>query len=84
MPLKLSGVQINFGLIFKLAIYSLIVGYVLYSIRLSPGEIYGWFLDKIAGLWNWLANSGLEYILLGATIVVPLYFLMHLKNRRRD
>lgn len=73
--------NIDFGLVFKLALWSLIVGAVLYWLELSPKDIYGWSADKIAGLWDWIVGDAVQYILLGATIVVPLYFLMRLKDR---
>ncbi|GHF14914.1 hypothetical protein GCM10017044_06300 [Kordiimonas sediminis] len=68
-------------LIVKLAVWSLVVGAVLYSLELSPGEIYGWIGDTIASLWGWLVGTGLEYILLGATIVVPIYLISRLRSR---
>ena len=76
--------KFDVGLIVKLTIYSLIVGAVLYWLRLSPGEIYGWIANKIASMWNWLMGTGLEYILLGASIVVPLYLLLHFKDRMKN
>ncbi|WP_417449212.1 DUF6460 domain-containing protein [Kordiimonas sp.] len=72
------------GTIIKLVIYSFLVGALLYWLGWSPGDVYGWTANRAADAWSWLVGSGLEYILLGATIVVPVYFLMHLKNRRRD
>lgn len=76
--------KFDVGLIIKLTIYSLIVGAVLYWLRLSPGEIYGYIVNKIAGVWNWLMGTGIEYILLGASIVVPVYLLMHFKDRMKN
>lgn len=68
--------------IVKLAIYSMIVGAVLYWLNLSAGDIYGFVTNKLSGVWNWMANSGLQYMLLGATIVVPLYFISNWKKKR--
>lgn len=76
------------GTIIKLVVWSLIVGFIMYQLEWSPGDIIGWIADKIAAVWNWFAGFGLNYVLLGATIVVPVYFLMRfrdkMQNRRGD
>ncbi len=71
------------GTIIKLAIWSFLVGVFLYWMEWSPGDVYGWIVDTLAGIWGWFSGSGLEYLLLGATIVVPVYIILQLKNRRR-
>ncbi|SDD24673.1 MULTISPECIES: DUF6460 domain-containing protein [Kordiimonas] len=75
--------QLNAGVIIKLAVWSFLVGLLLYWLEWSPGDVYGWLANKIATLWDWLVGSGLQYVLLGATIVVPVYLIMQFKNRRR-
>ncbi len=75
--------QFNAGVIIKLLIWSFLVGLLLYWLEWSPGDVYGWIANKVATLWNWLVGSGLQYVLLGATIVVPVYLIMQFKNRRR-
>ncbi len=75
--------QFNAGVIIKLLIWSFLVGLLLYWLEWSPGDVYGWIANKAATLWNWLVGSGLQYVLLGATIVVPVYLIMQFKNRRR-
>lgn len=75
--------RLTAGLIIKLAVYSFLVGLFLYWMAWSPGDVYGWVANKIAALWGWLVGTGLQYVLLGATIVVPVYFLMQFRNRRR-
>ncbi|NVJ70704.1 MAG: hypothetical protein HWE08_10150 [Alphaproteobacteria bacterium] len=71
------------GVVLKLAIWSFLVGLLLYWLEWSPGDVYGWIADKLAAIWNWLVGSGLQYVLLGATIVVPIYLITQFKNRRR-
>jgi len=75
--------QLNAGVIIKLAVWSFLVGLLLYWLEWSPGDVYGWIANKVATLWDWLVSSGLQYVLLGATIVVPVYLIMQFKNRRR-
>ena len=73
--------KIDARTIIKLGIWSFLVGFILYSINLSPGEVYGWALNMIAGVWDWLASSGLQYILLGATIVIPVFLISRFRKR---
>ncbi|NVJ98941.1 MAG: hypothetical protein HWE25_12365 [Alphaproteobacteria bacterium] len=76
--------RLDAGLIIKLAVWSFLVGLLLYWLEWSPGDVYGWIANTFARLWNWLVGTGLQYVLLGATIVVPVYLIMHLKSRRRQ
>ena len=76
--------KIDAGTIIKLVIYSFLVGALLYWLSWSPGDVYGWIANRIAGVWDWLVGSGLKYVLLGATIVVPVFLLMQFSKRRRS
>ncbi len=78
----MNKLDIGVGTVIKLTIWSLIVGALLYWLQWSPGDVYGWIINKIAAIWNWLAGVGLNYLLVGATIVVPIYVLMNLKRRK--
>lgn len=71
------------GTILKLLFWSLVVGFIMYQLEWSPGDIVGWIADQIAGIWDWFAGFGLNYVLLGATIVVPVYLLMRLRDRMK-
>ncbi|WND04111.1 hypothetical protein QGN29_06955 [Temperatibacter marinus] len=68
--------------IIKLVILSLAVGFLLKTFGKSAGDIYGYIINKLASLWNWLVGAGLEYILLGAAIVVPLYLFSEWRKKR--
>ena len=78
-----ATIRIDMGLIIKLTIWSLVIGVLLYTLKISPGSLYGWVLDRVAGAWDWLAGHGFEYIALGASVVVPLYLLSVLLRRFR-
>jgi len=69
----------------KLAVISLIVGVVMSTIGWVPRDIYNGILNFFSRLWNLgfdaLANS-LEYLLLGAAIVVPAFILLRILNFR--
>lgn len=75
--------RVDLKTVIKLALLSLIVGAILYALGLSPGDIYGWVAGILADIWNWLVNSGLQYMALGAAIVVPVFLLMRLKRGLR-
>lgn len=77
----MSNSPFDLRLIFRLVVISMIVGAVLYWLRISPGDIYGWVANQLASLWNWFAGTGLDYLLLGASIVVPIYLILRLKQR---
>ncbi len=70
--------------IIKLAVWSFVVGAFLYWVDASPADVYGWIFDKISGFWNWISQSGIQYILVGASIVVPVYFIDKFMKKRRD
>lgn len=74
--------NLSFNTILKLAVYSIIVGAVMYYLNISPGSILSTVTNALSGVWNWLKNSGFEYMLLGATIVIPLYLLSEWKKKR--
>ena len=77
----MDKLKLDFGTIVKLAIYSMLVGALLYWLELSTGDIFGWIFNQIAKIWNWLMTTGLKYMLLGATIVVPLYMISNLRKK---
>ena len=79
-PVKLSTVV-------KLIIASLIVGLLLDALGITPLGFWSWIADTAAGVWAWLARTldwALLYILVGASIVLPLYLLRQFLRRRRS
>ncbi len=77
----MDKLKLDLGTIIKLAIYSMLVGGLLYWLEVSTGDIYGWIINKLAAIWDWLMNTGLKYMLLGATIVVPLFVISRMRKR---
>lgn len=77
----MKKLDLDFSTILKLVIYSTIVGAILYWLQISTGEIFGWIFDKIAAIWNWILGTGLKYMLLGATIVVPIWIISQLRKK---
>ncbi len=80
----MSSKPITGGTVLKLVFYSFVVGFIMYSMEWSPGDIFGWVANTVADIWNWFSGSGLEYVLLGATIVVPLFLFTRWRNRSRS
>jgi len=78
----MSKLDLDIRTIVKLVLWSTIVGATLYWLEWSTGEIFGWVFDKIATAWEWVAGTGLKYMLLGATIVVPVFVISRLTKKR--
>lgn len=76
--------SITGGTVIKLVIYSFVVGFAMYKLEWSPGDVVGWVGTTIAEMWTWFSGSGLEYVLLGATIVVPLFLFSRFRDRMRN
>jgi hypothetical protein len=71
--------------VIKLAVISLIVGVVMSTIGWAPRDIYNGILNFFSRLWNLgfdaITNS-LEYLQLGAAIVVPVFLILRILNFR--
>ena len=77
----MSKLDLDFRTIFKLVFWSMAVGAVLYWFEWSTGDVFGYVANKVAAVWNWLVGTGLKYMLLGATIVVPVFLFTRLRKR---
>ena len=67
----------------KLTVSSFFVGAILYWLEVSPADVYGWIFDRLATFWGWISMSGIQYVLVGASIVVPVYFINRFMKKRR-
>lgn len=71
--------------IIKLTIWSFLVGALLFWLEASPADVYGWIFDTITSFWQWISQSGIQYVLVGASIVVPVYFIdKFMKKKRKE
>ncbi|EJZ22397.1 DUF6460 domain-containing protein [Rhizobium sp. Pop5] len=70
----------------KLIVVSLIVGFVMTVFGLTPWNIIYGFRDFILEIWHRgfaaLGRVG-DYLILGATIVIPLFVILRLFSYRR-
>jgi hypothetical protein len=90
MPLLAEDVEM-FGqspvcTIIKLLVLSLVVGFVLRMLNITPLSLIENFGENIQRMFGWLrgfAGWALDYVLLGAVIVVPIWLIMMIVNRAR-
>ena len=69
----------------KLFVMSLVVGIVMRAVGWSARDIWFGILDAIEGIWNLgfeALYNALDYLLLGAAIVVPLFIVIRVLNFR--
>ena len=72
------------GVFVKLLLVSLLVGIVLSALGLTPLSLVEFIVDFVERIWNLgfeaLGQFG-NWILLGATLVIPVWFIMRLMDR---
>lgn len=72
--------------ILKLIVVSLIVGFIMAVFGIVPMDILNGIRDFVLDLWHTgfaaLGNVG-NYLLLGATIVIPVFILLRILSFRR-
>lgn len=72
------------GVFVKLLLISLLVGVVLSALGLTPLNLIDFVVDFFERIWNLgfeaLGQFG-NWIVLGATLVVPIWFIMRLLDR---
>jgi hypothetical protein len=74
------------GVLFRLALVSILVGVILSALGLDPWNIIQSVERLIRNIWNmgWDAVRYLwRYFLLGAVIVIPIWLIMRLVNAPR-
>ena len=65
----------------RLLVISFIVGLVLSTLNIDPLDVFDWIerlVRRIYGMGFAFFEDALEYLVLGALIVVPLFLLMRL------
>ncbi|MFK7792126.1 MAG: DUF6460 domain-containing protein [Devosiaceae bacterium] len=72
------------GVAIKLLLISLLVGVVLSALGLTPLAVVDFIIDFFERIWNLgfdaLGQFG-HWIVLGATLVIPVWFIMRLLDR---
>lgn len=74
------------GVLFRLALLSILIGFVLHALGFNPFNIIETIQNLIEALWNmgfdaiyWLWR----YFVLGAIIVIPIWLVARLVNASR-
>lgn len=65
----------------RLLVLSFIVGLVLSALNIRPFQIYRWVENVILRIYDMgfaFFEEGLEYLVIGAMIVVPVFLIMRL------
>ncbi len=74
---------ITFGKIVKIILLSLVVGFIMTSIGVGPDTVWQWFIDGVDALLRLarhILSNGLQYILVGAAVVVPIYVIVYVSR----
>lgn len=72
--------------IVKIIVFSFIVGVLLSFFEINPKELLANFGDTIQDIFGVVARIvewGVKYILLGAVVVVPIWFVIHLLGKMK-
>ena len=67
----------------KLVVVSLVVGYVISALDITPEDVLNNFGETIYSLYNFGARAvkwAAEYVILGAIIVIPIWGIAALLN----
>ena len=78
---------ITFGKIIKIIILCLVVGFIMTVVGIGPDTVWHWVItlaEKSLELARSLLSNGLEYILVGAAVVIPVYLIIYLTRLMRD
>ncbi|MGF1611365.1 MAG: DUF6460 domain-containing protein [Kiloniellales bacterium] len=81
--------RVTLGTLIKIVLVSLAVGLVMAWFGLTPQAVFRGALDRLVGAFDWAVEAfgwTVSYVLLGAAVVVPVWFLLYLlrafKGRR--
>ena len=69
------------GVIMRLILLSIVVGVILSGLSWSPADVVDWFVSLFDWLWYNIFGSldrALNYFLLGAAIVIPIFIISRL------
>jgi len=72
-------------IVIKLAVLSLVVGIVMRALGWHPRDIYSGVVNFVQGLWELGFDAiygALDYLLLGAAIVIPAFVIIRIINYR--
>ena len=65
----------------RLAVLSFFVGLVLSALNVRPLQIYRWIEEVVERIWSMgfaFLGEAVDYLLMGALVVLPVFLLMRL------
>lgn len=71
----------------KIIVISIVVGFAMSLFGITPADVWTGAFDTAAWGWDAFAgflDSSLIYLITGAAIVVPLFAISYLFNKRRN
>lgn len=74
------------GTIIKIVLASLILGFVLRFLDIDPKDLLLNFSDTIQSAFSWAGEfvaGSMEYVLVGAVIVVPIWLIVFFVGKLR-
>lgn len=72
------------GTIFKILIASLVLGFILKVLEIDPKDLLLNFGETVQSAFAWAGDfvaGSVEYVLVGAVIVVPIWLIVFLIGR---
>jgi hypothetical protein len=78
--------RVTLGTLIKILLASLAVGLVMALFGLTPQAVFEGALARIGDAFDWAVEAfgwAITYVLLGAAVVVPVWFLLYLLRALR-
>ncbi len=73
--------------VIKLILLSLLVGFILKVLNITPIGLFEWLIENIAYIINVSFNSiekVMGYIITGAVVVIPIWIFKRIGEKKRD
>lgn len=73
--------RITLATLLKLVIASILVGAAMAYLDVQPIQLWRWFAERLAEIFadiHYYASRAVTYFLLGAVVVVPIWFVIYL------
>ena len=74
------------GTVIKIVLASLVLGFILRALDINPKDLLANFGDTVQKAFSWAGDfvaGSVEYVLVGAVIVVPIWLIVFLVGKLR-
>lgn len=74
-------------MIIKLILMSLLVGFILKILGITPVGLFEWAVETVAHIINISFNSVekvIGYVITGAVVVIPIWLFMRMGDKKRE